>query len=139
MVKIDINIGPIAWQGASSKPKIHLSAAAILRYLIGDDERTNDMIMLGVGGKDLMTTDKELYEALGSVAKYDTFKPTKLGKLFEMVDVYPYRDLTHSPKPVLTFEKVEEIRKEALKQHGAEPASGIRDKGGKSQPKAGKS
>ncbi len=119
MVKIDINISPVAAQGASSKPKIHLSAPLILRYLIGEDEKVNDMVVLGVEGKDLVTTDKEMYEALGSVAKYDVFKPIRLAKLFEMVDVYPYRDLTHKQKPVLTFEKVEEIREAALKQDAA--------------------
>ena len=115
MVKIDINIGPIAANGASSKPKIHLNSATILRYLIADDEKVNDMIVLGVEGKDFMTTDKEIYEAIGSLANYDQFKPIKLAKLFEMVDVYPYRDLTHQGKPVLTHEKVETIRNEALK------------------------
>jgi len=116
MVKININIGPIAANGASSKPKIHLNSATILRYLIADDEKVNDMIVLGVEGKDFMTTDKEIYEAIGSLANYDQFKPIKLAKLFEMVDVYPYRDLTHQRKPVLTHEKVEAIRLEALKK-----------------------
>ena len=133
MVKIDINIGSVASQGISSKPKIHLNAATILRYLIGDDEKVNDLIVLGAGGKDLMTTDKEMHEALGSITKYDAFKPTKLAKLFEMADIYPYRDLTHQPKPVLTFEKMEEIRKEALKQEqkGLPPQGSGQEKPGK--------
>ena len=130
MVKIDINIGPIASGGASSKPKIHLSSVNILRYLIADDEKMNDMIVLGQEGKDMMTTDKEVYEALGSVAKYDSFKPTKLAKLFEMVDVYPYRDLTHQQKPVLTYEKMEAIRKEALKKQEAPSKQKEEDKKG---------
>ena len=114
MVKIDINITPIATQGASSKPKISLTSATILRYLIGNDEKVDNMIILGVAGHDLVTTDKEIYEAIGSIDKFDGFKPTKLSKLFEMVDVYPFRDLAHAQKPVLTFEKMDEIRKQAL-------------------------
>ena len=74
MVRIDINIGPVASQGASSKPKINLNAVTILRYLIGDDEKISDMIVLGVPGKDLMTTDKEIYEAIACIQKFDGFK-----------------------------------------------------------------
>ncbi len=130
MVRIDINVTPqginisgdgIPQGNPSSNPsqgqpmqKIYLNAPTILRYLVGEDAQLSDLIILG--NKPMMTTDKELYEAIGCIAKYDDFKPTKLSKLFEVVDVYPHRDLTRSPKPLLTFEKVEIIRKEALKQ-----------------------
>ncbi len=119
MVKIDISIGPapIPPQGSAPKAKIHLNAPTILRFLIGDDELVNDLIILGIKEKDLMTTDKDLYEALGSITKYDSFRPTKLAKFFEMVDVYPFRDMARQQKPVLTFEKVEGIRKEALRKN----------------------
>ncbi len=99
--------------------KIFLNAPTILRYLVGEDAQLNDLIILGT--KPMMTTDKELYEAIGSLAKYDAFAPTKLSKLFEVVDVYPHRDLTRSQKPLLTFEKVEAIRKEALKNLSPSP------------------
>ncbi len=118
MVRIDINVSPQGGQGAvgnSGQPtqKIFLNAPTILRFLIGEDAQLSDLIILGK--KPMMTTDKELYEAVGSLAKYDSFAPTKLSKLFEVVDVYPHRDLARTEKPLLTFEKVEAIRKEALK------------------------
>jgi hypothetical protein len=113
MVRIDINVTPQGGQGQPMQ-KIFLNAQTILRFLIGEDQQLNDMIILNK--QPLMTTDKELYEALGSITKYDALKPTKLSKLFEVVDVYPHRDLTHTEKPLLTFERVEAIRKGALKQ-----------------------
>ena len=134
MVRIDINVTPqginISGDGVpqgnpnSNVPqglpvqKIFLNAPTILRYLIGDDQTLNDLIILGT--KPLMTTDKELYEAMGSLTKQDNFTPTKLSKLFEVVDVYPHKDLTRTQKPLLTFEKVEMIRKEALKKQPME-------------------
>lgn len=118
MVRIDINVTPVGGQGiagqAQPMQKIYLNAPTILKFLIGEDQQLNDLIILNK--QPMMTTDRELYEAVGSLAKYDAFVPTKLSKLFEVVDVYPHRDLTHSEKPLLTFEKVEAIRKEALKQ-----------------------
>jgi len=95
--------------------KIFLNAPLIVRYLIGNDPKLDDFIILGQ--KAMMTTDKELYEALGSLTKYDNFKITKLAKLMEVADVYPHRELTKTNKDVLTFEKMELIRKEALKQN----------------------
>jgi hypothetical protein len=117
MVRIDINVTPVGGQGMSQgqpQQKIYLNAPTILKFLIGNDAQLNDLIILSK--KPMMTTDKELYEAIGSLAKYDSFAPTKLSKLFEVVDVYPHRDLTRTEKPLLTFEKVEVIRKEALRQ-----------------------
>jgi hypothetical protein len=114
--------------------KIFLNAPTILRYLIGSDQTLSDLIILG--SKPMMTTDKELYEALGSIAKYDDLKPTKLSKLFEVVDVYPHRDLTRTKKPLLTFEKVEAIRKEALKNLPTESKGTIDSK--KEAPRANK-
>ena len=46
----------------------------------------------------------------------DGFKINRLTKFFENVDVKSFREITGSEKPVLTFEKAEDLRKSALKQ-----------------------
>tara|TARA_Y100000310_G_scaffold326243_1_gene390875 strand:+ start:1913 stop:2233 length:321 start_codon:yes stop_codon:yes gene_type:complete len=87
----------------------------ILKYLIKDDDELNTKIMCKEHGINLVAVDKDVYEALGSIKKYDLFKLNKLTKFFEIVDVISFKERTGKEKSVLTFEKVDEIRKLALK------------------------
>ena len=57
----------------------------------------------------LITTDFNLYEALGSLQQYDNFRSEKLVKFLEQVSI------EHTPKKLLTHERVDELRKNALK------------------------
>lgn len=88
-----------------------LLASAILRYLITDDEEMDTLIMCKGTRLNLVTTDKAVYEALGSVKPYDGFKLNKLVKLFEVC-----RIKWANEKKILTDERVQELRGAALKQ-----------------------
>jgi len=109
MVEIRINVGP--QQGG---PRQMLSAEAILRYLITEDEKMDTTIMCKPANLQLITTDHNLYQALGSIKEYDEFKLNKLTKLLEVTDVIPYKQANRKEKPVLKDQRVEEIRKVAL-------------------------
>ena len=87
----------------------------ILRYLITEDDEINTKIMCKEPGVNLVAVDKDVYEALGSIKKYDNFSLNKLTKFFENVDVISFKERTGKGKQVLTFERVDEIRKLALK------------------------
>lgn len=110
MARVNINIRP-------NQNREFLKAAQILRYLISDDEDMSTKILCNLEQKNFVTTDKELYEALGSIKDYDDFKRAKLTKFFEVVDVYPFKMAAKRVKPILTFKKVEQLRKEALQKN----------------------
>ena len=87
---------------------ILLSAGDILKYLLGTDDKIDTLIKCRAD-EIIITTDKEIYEALGSVKSYDDFSLPKLVKFFEAVIIKP-----DNRKNILTHEKVEELRKSAL-------------------------
>ena len=103
----------------NTQPRKHrhlLKAEDILRYLIANDEKVDTHIMCKPNNIDLITTDYSLYEAMGSIKPYDEFKLNKLTKLLEVVDITTYRHANRKEKPILKDERVEELRKLALKQ-----------------------
>ena len=112
-MRIEIRRGGLK-QVSSQKKQVMLNAAAILKYLVGNDEKIETMIMCKDPHLSLATTDNEIYNALGSLKPYDSFKINRLTKFFENVDVRSFRQNTGSEKPVLTFERADELRKSAL-------------------------
>ncbi len=104
-----------ASSGSRARQQYFLAAEALLKYLLGTSERISTMIMCKVPGTDLVTTDYELYQALGSVRNYDSLTRARIVKLLENVDVLSHRKETGGEKKVLTHERVEELRKIALK------------------------
>lgn len=99
---------------AASKPAYFLAADAILKYLISNSERIETMILCKSPDTDLTTTDYEIYQALGSLKKYDGLMQAKLVKLFENVDVSSHRSVSGRDKEILTHGRVEELRKIAM-------------------------
>lgn len=110
-MKIEIKSGS---PSNAIKNSVRLNAEIILKYLIGNDEKIETMIMCKNPNVDLATTDKEVYDALGSLRPYDSFKINRLTKFFENVDVHSFRQNTGSEKQVLTFQRADELRKSAL-------------------------
>jgi hypothetical protein len=110
-MRIDINKGD-----NKQKQTMRLKAEAILRYLISDDDKIDTLITCKTSDIDLVTTDLDVYEALGSIKGYDNFNFNKLKKLFEVTDVISYKGLKKEEKPILKDERVEELRKLALKK-----------------------
>ncbi len=102
--------------GSNVKQRIYLKSDTILRFLITDDDAAETLLICKSSEVDLVTTDFDLYEAIASIKSYDDFKLNKLGKLFEVVEVYSYREKMNKAKPVLTEQRVDEIRKLALKK-----------------------
>jgi hypothetical protein len=94
----------------SSVNEYFVDAGYILRYLIGNDDKLDTLIICNPNRQRFVTTDEALYHALGSIKAYDSFKPTKLAKFFEVVGVRSV-----AKKQVLTDAMVEKIRAEALR------------------------
>ena len=92
-----------------------LTAQAVLKYLLGSSEKIENMILCKSPDAEITTTDYEIYQALGSVKKYDGLMQAKLVKLLENVDVSSHK-AQGSEKKILTHERVEELRKFAIKE-----------------------
>ncbi|MBW2963926.1 hypothetical protein KY363_00560 [Candidatus Woesearchaeota archaeon] len=90
--------------------ELFIDAGKILRYLIGNDERLDTLIICNPEKLRFVTTDQEVYHALGSVKEYDTFRLNRLAKFFEQVSIR-----TVAKKQLLTEGIVEKLREEALK------------------------
>ena len=112
MVQIKINLQP------AQANRRFLASEQILRYLIGNDEALETLILCKPADVELATSDFSLYEALGSVKPHDSFALNKLTKLLEAVDVVSYRYAKRSSKPILKEERVEELRRQALGKQG---------------------
>lgn len=100
---------------AASKTRKFLAAEAILRFLATDDDKLGTLIMCKPEDVELIASDYNIYEALGSIAKDDKFDMNKLRKFFEVVDIVSYKEGMKKEKPILTHERVDEIRKAAFK------------------------
>jgi len=87
-----------------------LTSSAVLRFLIGNDDALETMILCKPNHLRIVTTEQALYEALGSVKEYDQFKLNKLVKLLEIIELRAATD-----KHILKDEDVERIRSTALK------------------------
>ena len=94
-----------------NKQKVRINPETILKYLIGNDDDVDTLIMCRSSEIELTATDKDLYEALGSIKQYDHIKLNKLVKLLEVVDIVS----VGGEKPVLKDERVDELRKRALR------------------------
>ena len=117
MVKIDINVHgrPVNAQPTARNTKF-LSSEAILRYLLGNDDQIETLILCKPEDVELMTTDHNLYEALGSTKPHDNANMNKLTKLLEVVDIISYRQKTNADKPILKDERVEQLRNSSISQ-----------------------
>ena len=102
------------YQEEFEKPEVGkeyaLLPSAILRYLIGKDDEIDTLVMCKSSEVKLVTSDKAIYEALGSMKPSDDFKLPKLVKLFEVTKIQSAKE-----KSILTDKRVETIRTSALK------------------------
>jgi len=108
-----MNMETIMPEGGQNR--MYLSSEQLLKFLIGKDETVDTLIICGKEGTSLFTTDLALHEAFGSIKPYDNVKTNRIAKLFENVDVESFRKAAKMGKPVLTHERVEELRSVALK------------------------
>ncbi len=98
------------------KQKLYLKAGAILKYFLGTSDKIETLIMCRNNEIDLVTTDQDLYEALGSLKDYDNFNQRKLVKFLEVVEIGSLKRVKGRERTILTHESVEELRKIALKK-----------------------
>jgi hypothetical protein len=106
-----MNIG-IQGDFPTMKKRAFLTSEAILRYLVTGNDELETLVLCKSSEIELLTSDFALYEALGSIKEKDGFKLNKLVKLFEVIKLVE----DNSPKQVLKEERVEELRKLALKE-----------------------
>ncbi len=97
------------------KQKIYLRAGGIMRFMLGTSKKIDDMVMCKSNEIDLVTTDQDLYEALGSIKDYDKFNQRRLVKFLEVVEIGSLERVKGKQRTILTDERVEQIRKIALK------------------------
>ncbi len=97
------------------KQRYFIKAEAILKFLLETDEAIDTLITCQGSRNNIITSDLDLYQALGSVKDYDNVNLHRLVKFFEVVDIISYKNHYHKEKPLLKEEKVEELRKSALK------------------------
>lgn len=93
-----------------NKQAYFLTTEAILKYFLNTSDEIDTLITCKSSEVTLKTTDANLYEALGSIMEYDEFKNNRLVKFIEVVSI------DHAQKKILTHERVEELRKIALKK-----------------------
>ena len=98
------------------KQKLYLKAGAILKYFLGTSDKIDTLVMCRNNEIDLVTTDQDLYEALGSIKDYDNFNQRKLVKFLEVVEIGSLKRVKGMERTILTHERVEELRKLALKK-----------------------
>jgi hypothetical protein len=119
----DIKIGPNIVQQRTARM---LKAEDILAYLLDTDDALDTLIKCKPSDVDLISYDQSLYEALGSFKDYDEFNFRKLVKLIESADIVSFKGSLHQPRPVLTEERVEELRQKALaKTKGPQKKEGV--------------
>ncbi|HII29691.1 hypothetical protein COT48_03050 [Candidatus Woesearchaeota archaeon CG08_land_8_20_14_0_20_47_9] len=103
------------------KQTYYLKTEAIMRFFEGCDDKIDTMIKCKEGELALLTTDHELYEAIGSLKDRNRIDINKLVKFLESVDIVSFRMNLNKEKPLLTTERVERLRKLAsLDQTSAE-------------------
>ena len=132
MVRIDIRVGQEQHNQTQSTGQntstIVLTSETILKYLLGTDEKIETIILCKPENTELVTTDMNLYEALGSVKPYDNVQLNKLTKLIEVAHIISHKQQTGSNKLILKEERVEQLRKnaidnESIKQSGKQPVN----------------
>ncbi len=99
-----------------NKQSMLIRASAVLKYFLGTSDRIDTLIKCKPDDIELMCYDQSLYEALGSLKDYDEFNFRKLVKFLESVDVISFRKHVKKPKPILTDERVDQLRKKALEE-----------------------
>ncbi len=102
-------------ENTGKQRNIVLKASAILKYFLGTDDEIDTLIKCKPSNVELSCFDQSLYEALGSLKNYDDFDFRKLVKFLESVDIVSYKSNVQE-RPILTEERVEELRQEALKK-----------------------
>jgi len=98
------------------KQSIYLKPEDILSFFLETDDNVDTLVKCKATEVELLTTDQDLYEALGSLQQPDKFELNKLVKFFESVDVISYKRTTRKEKPILTHERVEQLRRVALQR-----------------------
>jgi hypothetical protein len=96
--------------------KLYLKAGAILKYFLGTSDKIDTLVMCRSREINLVTTDQDLYEALGSIKNYDNFNQRKLVKFLEVVEIGSLKRVKGRERTILSHERVGELRKLASKK-----------------------
>lgn len=97
-----------------NKQKMYLKPEAILMYLMGE-ESLHTLIVTKNTEFELVTTDQNLYEALGAVEDRNKINLNLLVKLLEVTNVMTHSEMMKQERKILTPERVDELRKMAAK------------------------
>ncbi|MGM5488746.1 MAG: hypothetical protein ACQESG_07385 [Nanobdellota archaeon] len=93
------------------KQSMYLTAEAIYKYLMSLDESIETLIMCKSGTIKLLTTDQSLYEAMGAIEDRQAIDYNKVVKLLEVTEIRPFRVAMKKERPILTEDRVNEIKK----------------------------
>ncbi|HLD33899.1 MAG TPA: hypothetical protein VJB66_04180 [Candidatus Nanoarchaeia archaeon] len=118
---------PQSEQSQSAQPTqpnaVFLNSEMLLQYLLGTNDQVETLILCKPNNLELVTSDFNLYEALGSVKQPDNITFNKITKLLEAVEITSFKEITNANKPILKEDRVEELRN-AVKQK-INPTGGI--------------
>jgi hypothetical protein len=84
----------------------HLSTSAMCKFLLETSEEIENLVLCKPNTIDLVTSDQELYEALGYANQEGKLHPARLVKLIESVSIQPVQRI------ILTDEKLTQIKTE---------------------------
>ncbi len=98
----------------NAQRSVYLSPENLVRYLTGLDDEIDTLISCKGTQVSLATYDLDLYEAVGTLEPTNELKTHRLLKILEVVDILPFRKAANKDKPVLTHERVAQLRQKAL-------------------------
>ena len=84
----------------------HLSTSAMCKFLLETSEEIETLVLCKPSTIDLVTSDQEVYEAIGYANANGTLNPARLVKLIESVSIQPVQRI------ILTDEKITQIKEE---------------------------
>ncbi|MEK6916497.1 MAG: hypothetical protein AABW92_02020 [Nanoarchaeota archaeon] len=93
-----------------NKQKMYLKPEAILKYLMGE-EKLHTLITTQNTEVQLITTDQNIYEALGSVDDRSKINLNLLVKMLEVVKIMPHEEMMKEERKILSPERAEELKK----------------------------
>ena len=93
-----------------NKQKMYLKPEAILKYLMGE-EKLHTLITTQNTEVQLITTDQNIYEALGSVDDRSKINLNLLFKMLEVVKIMPHEEMMKEERKILSPERAEELKK----------------------------
>jgi hypothetical protein len=98
-----------------NKQKLYVKPEAIMNYLLGE-EKLKTLFTAQSSLIELVTSDQNLYEALGSIQDRSKIDINLLVKFLEVTKIVPHFDLMKTKRKILTPDRVDELNKRIIEK-----------------------